>query len=52
MLSFEPAHKRAIKLADGVNNSTRERFEIFFNPIYNSKDSLVEIHDKLPVLLQ
>lgn len=51
MLSFEQAHKRSVKLADGVNNTTKEKFEIFFNPIYNSKQSLVEVQDKLPVLL-
>ncbi len=50
MLSFEPAAKRSFKIADGLNKTTGEKFELFFNPIYGSKDSLVEIEDKLPVL--
>ena len=51
MLSFEPAHKHAIKLADAWNKTRDTRFEIWFNPIYNAKESLVEISDKTPVLL-
>ena len=51
MLSFEPAHKNATKIADAWNKTKNSRFEIWYNPIYNSKESLVEISDKLPVLL-
>ncbi len=51
MLSFEPAVKRSVKIADAHNKTTGEKFQIWFNPIYGSKDSLVEIDDKMPVLL-
>ena len=51
MLSFEPAAKRSFKIADAHNKTTGQTFELWFNPIYNSKDSLIEIEDKLPVLL-
>ncbi len=51
MLSFEPAVKRSVKIADAENRTTGEKFQIWFNPIYGSKDSLVEIDDKIPVLM-
>ena len=51
MLSFEPALSRSTKIADAHKKTTGEKFQIWFNPIYGSKDSLVEIDDKMPVLL-
>ncbi len=51
MLSFEPAVKRSFIIADAHNKTTGEKFHLWFNPVYNSKDSLIEISDKLPVLL-
>ena len=51
MLSFEPARKRSFKIANAKNNTTGEKFELYFNPIYGKGESLVEIEDKMPVLL-
>ena len=51
MLSFEPAVKRSFIIADAENKTTGEKFQLWFNPVYN-KDSLIEISDKLPVLLE
>ena len=51
MLSFHPATEDAHVIAHGVAKKTGEKFDIYFNPIYGTSEGLVDINDKLPVLL-
>lgn len=51
MLSFEPASPDAYILAHGESTKTKERFDIWFNPIYGPSEGLVDITDPAPVLM-
>jgi hypothetical protein len=51
MLSFHPASDDAHLIAHGVAKKTGEKFDVWFNPIYGPSEGLVDITDKLPVLL-
>ena len=51
MLSFDPASDDAYIIAHGVAKKTGKKFDIWFNPIYGNSEGLVDITDKMPVLM-
>jgi hypothetical protein len=51
MLSFHPANDDSHMIAHGVAKKTGKQFDIWFNPIYGHSEGLVDITDKMPVLM-